>query len=59
MKTMETYANEYQTKHRKEGVVSDVTSYCFTFTPFPKKLNEMFYERPKPYVVMKSYFFET
>ena len=53
MKAMEAYANEYQTKHRKDGVVSDVTSYCFTFAPFPKKLNE----QPKSYVVMKSYFF--
>lgn len=27
MKAMQAYANEYQTKHRKQGTVSDVNEY--------------------------------
>ena len=52
MKDMQTYANEYQTKHRKHGTVSDVNDYRFKFTEFPKdKLHN-----PKYYYVYLSYF---
>ena len=52
MKAMQAYANEYQTKHRKQGIVSDVNDYRFKFTEFPKdKLHN-----PKYYYVYLSYF---
>lgn len=54
MKTMEEYAAEYQKKHRGKGYVSDVTSYSFKFTTLPLKVED----KPKTYVVMKSYFWE-
>lgn len=50
MKTMEEYAVEYQRKHR--GKVTDVTNYSFKYTTLPLKEDE----KPKSYVVMKSYF---
>jgi hypothetical protein len=54
MKTMEEYAAEYQKKHRGKGKVTDVTDYSFKYTTLPLKEDE----KPKSYVVMKSYFWE-
>lgn len=52
MKSMDSYAREYQHKNRGKGTVSNVNNYSFKFTELPKNNNE----KPKEYVVMKSYF---
>lgn len=54
MKDMKTYANEYATKNRKSGTVSDVSDYRFKFTEYPKNGTD----KPKEYYVYLSYFCE-
>lgn len=51
MKSMEDYAREYQHKNRGKGTVSNVNNYSFKFTELTKNN-----EKPKEYLVMKSYF---
>lgn len=54
MKTMEEYAKQYAKENRGKGLVTNVTSYCFTFEVYPKKETD----KPVSYVVMKSWFLE-
>lgn len=46
-------AREYSQRH-SNGYCSKINDYSFEFILFPKKENE----KPKSYVVMKSYFWE-
>ena len=48
---MGNYAEQYQKQNRGKGTVSNVTSYCFTFTSLPDKKGNQ-----TSYVVMKSWF---
>lgn len=54
MKTMQEYANEFEQKNWKKGVVSKVTDYSFDFTEHPDLRKPE--KQPKKVTYFLSYF---